>query len=521
MKKLISLFLAVLMIVATMPMAFAAEELAPVLIDPVNDPPVATAVEAGARLNTSTISGGAVKHPETGEILTDAVWKWQSSRTKVNAAGMYPAYCAHSSLDYPLMMDIYVDIIGNAVETEITSVPTIDSITYDGITKLGEIKLNGGVAVEKGTENTIEGVFSLVSNSGNSVADNIPNAGEYTIKVKFTPNDTEKYLPCEAPITFTVNPAIPTWKDGEAVITVPYGTKINSGFDVYVKNALDDSTGGLLRTWSYKTIDGEEITRDFLPSVGTHEVTADLNLNGTGSQNYQTNTTMTFTLVVEGKTLDCKVSSCYAGGYQVIDSSLDYSATKPQGTFTVIGKLGDKVISENTVKYGEIFETNEVDSGTYVYTMKYNPTQNDPFVIADSTSEFKYLRPWNVSINGEYNYTHKAGDVVNVKTNILTDFKGWKITDASGNAISVVLVDTSVDPIKEIGVADGFTESSDFYFVMPEGDVVFTAEYKSAGDIGDIDGIEDISDFFAKIIAWLKGIIEKIITFFKSIGDFS
>ena len=81
------------MIAVSVPVALAADDgnITLVLADPINDPPVASKVEAGARLRTSTISGGTLKVLETGEILTDIEWIWDKGGSFVNAAGMFSA----------------------------------------------------------------------------------------------------------------------------------------------------------------------------------------------------------------------------------------------------------------------------------------------------------------------------------------------------------------------------------------------------------------------------------------------
>lgn len=81
------------MIAVSVPVALAADDgnITLVLADPINDPPVASKVEAGARLRTSKITGGTLKVLETGEILTDVVWGWNKGSSFVNAPGMFSA----------------------------------------------------------------------------------------------------------------------------------------------------------------------------------------------------------------------------------------------------------------------------------------------------------------------------------------------------------------------------------------------------------------------------------------------
>ena len=123
-------------------------------------------------------------------------------------------------------MDIYVGIIGDTIETEIIEEPELYDIYYDGVTTWEDIKLEGGVAVEKGTDNVVDGTFTLVPGTG--LSSNIITPGTKSVKIAFNPTDTEKYSSSSMSlISIDVKKGIPAWKDGiTPVVTVPYGTTV-------------------------------------------------------------------------------------------------------------------------------------------------------------------------------------------------------------------------------------------------------------------------------------------------------
>ncbi len=499
MKKTLSLILAVLMIVATMPMALAAEEGAPVLIDPINDPPIATAVEAGARLSTSTLSGGAVKHPTTGEPLTGTVWKWVSSRTKVNEAGYYQAYCGSSELTQPLKIDVYVAIIGNAVATEINSVPLISEIIYDGHTTYGDISLADFVATEKGTDIKVEGIFSIQYETS------VIEAGNHTVKIFFTPNDAEKYLPCETSIDITVNPAKVNFVDenGNAIvpeITLDKALKVGSDLDGYLKSYLNAAASF---NWEETAGYGEML------KPGTSELTVKTICDNT---NYERYNTLTFKVNVNKQKMDAKIKNV-VDGQQIYFEGGDVIALK--GDFTVTYFFnGEKLGVLENVKLNQAFAIPMDKTGTYSCTAVYNGTADDFYdVTVIAPDPINFVLKYKATIEGK-SAEYAAGETVTAVAATPSNFVRWNITDTSGNPINVA-------------ITSGSLESYSIAFLMPEYDIVLSPEYKSAdsgsGDIdigiGDIDGIDGFLAWLKNLIEKIKGIFETIIEFFQSIGD--
>lgn len=245
----------------------------PVLVDE-NDPPVATRVEEGAKLSTSTISGGLMKNPynESETKVAAGEWEWANRRTTVNESGYYEAEFYVKGYELVTMM-VYVGINGDIIETSVLELPSIPELTYDGITTWKDITLSGGVAVEKDSTNVVEGTFSI----SDSWKIKVIEPGSYEIDASFTPNDTETYTKVDCKIPVTVNKAPIKFVDengNEIVpeITVPYGTKF---YDVvrllqpYVKGA--EYTALSLGDLEYKQCeDGTFTVTASAPSDGAH-----------------------------------------------------------------------------------------------------------------------------------------------------------------------------------------------------------------------------------------------------------
>ncbi len=465
MKKTLSLILAILMIVATMPMVFAVDEGAPVLIDPINDPPVATPVEAGARLNKSTISGGAVKHPTTGEVLNDAVWAWVSSRTKVNVSGYFQAYCVADALEDPLFFDIYVSIIGNAVETEFSVLPSITNFAYDGRT--WENIILDGTVVEKGTENVVDGTFSITNKLLTSA---IPT-GTHEVNVKFTPNDTEKYLPCETTVSVTVSKGTPAWKDGaDPVYKSSFGYELGR-IDEIIEFANVD---GKFYVVPYD-MEGNSLLGKKL-SVGTYTFKAKLNPDH-NNPNWEeayleythivTPVAAAFTDVsykYQTETLSGKINSAYVNG--TVDIFIDNELV-----------FDDEPVNATRFKVNWKPEDISVDS-THDLKIVYNAAEGDNAVVKEAYTgtitykakravEIKH-RHINVSANNS-NYDPEIGLIAGQTVTVyagLSDFRYWIVTDKDGNEVELEFTNGT-------SLAD-----REFSFVMPEYDLVFDVVFQ-------------------------------------------
>ena len=503
---------------------YSVKTITPVLADP-NSPPVATPVEeAGNRLSTSTISGGAVKNPYTGELLAGE-WYWTNRRTKVEEGGYYPAELSVGVGYDVISMDIYVGIVGDAVETTITEKPTIPEIIYTPGLKWQDISLVGGKAVALGTETEVAGTFS------HSLRGDV-TAGTQTIDVTFTPNDitTAKSSTCQ--ITVTINKAPIKFVDENGAeivpeITVPYGTKLTDGnMKYYISQAGCTAVAGNDGCWYDGTdadgyIFGTSASGE-APEVGTHyyEFIARPYTTVGVTSNYA-ETVLKLKVTVTPVEAEMKLDTTPIKGTDGLElwvwNKDTSSAARPEGTFTVY--LDGAVYKEN-LKYGEHFTWQPAQSKTYEFKATYTPTENDPFTIADFTMsrDIKLTRKLTASENILSGYgDFKYGATVEINANVASDnFAGWKITDAQGNEVALDGVDNSKTKIT---------------ITMPDYDIHVEALEKNAtsggsGGLGDID-FGDLSEgdsewaiinIIRNIIAMFKSFLQQLIETFQSIG---
>ena len=177
----------------------------PIYVDEVNDPVIATEVETGATLSSSTLSGGAMTNPYNSEepnILARS-WEWTDTTTIVNESGYYEAIFAPSGYT-PVTAQVYVKIAGSIPETEIIETPTITDFTYNPNITWKDIEINGGKAILKVEGTEVAGTFAVADKA----KDWVPIAGTHTVPVVFTPNDLEAALPYSFEITnVVVSPA--------------------------------------------------------------------------------------------------------------------------------------------------------------------------------------------------------------------------------------------------------------------------------------------------------------------------
>lgn len=410
----------------------------PVLVDE-NSPPVATQVEAGARLSTSTISGGAIKNPITNEIITDAVWKWESSRTKVNESGYYPARATSASSNggyNPFTIDVYVRIAGDVPEVEIKEYPTVPELTYSPNVTWADIELTGGKAVIKGTETEVEGTFAIKNLT------DIPNAKLTELAIVFTPANAEEALPYEFTIPVKVN-ALPI-SFGEdfkgTTADEPFEYEVAPG--TMMRDILSYIKGGLLNypTSSVTKIEDAnskaENGKVYMVSVLNYT-----NTNYTGSEAYIKTVfkDVEFTPTVKRST-----------GSGLNKFFIDCGDYRPEGTFTVY--CNGEEIAE--VKRGVVFDcavyTDE--GGTFEITTKYNPVENDYFIPASAlwsitVNPVRHITvantssmPFTVNGNSGHTATIRTGDAIELEF-LMEDFACFVIKDASGKEVTLEGVD--------------------------------------------------------------------------------
>ncbi len=416
----------------------------PVLVDE-NAPPVATEVEAGARLSTSTISGAAIKNPITNEIITDVVWNWESSRTKVNESGYYPARATVPSSNggyNPLTVNIYVRIAGDIPETAIAEYPTVPELTYNPNVTWADIELTGGKAVVKGTETEIEGSFTIKNLTA------VPNAKSTELTIVFTPANAEEALPYEFTIPVTVNPLPISFKGND-------GNFIVEGFEFEVEpgTLMRDVQSYLMDYLNYppQSVIGVEDRNSYAENGRTYKLTVQHD-----NSNY-VGTEVSFT--VKFKEVEFTPTIAFAGYNKY---KVDCGAYSPAGTFTVT--LNGEVIAE--VKEGVGFDcvTETDEGGTFEIVAKYNPTENDYFVISDATRtttvapkrELTVVSGMDFTVNGNKTYNAiRTGDVIKLTYN-MPEFAYFVIKDGNGKEVTLEGVDVT---------------SKEITFTMPDHDL--------------------------------------------------
>ena len=483
-------------------LTYDVEKVTPVFVDETNDPIVATKVEAGATLSTSTISGGKMANPYNAEEpnILAASWSWVDSRTVVTESGYYDVH--FNVIGYnEIVKQVYVEVNHAIVETTVSETPTISELTYDSTTKWSDLTLTGGVAVEKDTTNVVEGVFSIADNWKNKVVE----VGTHEIDVTFIPNDTEAYTKAECKISVTVNKAPIRFVDenGEDIvpeITVPYGTKFND-----ISRLLKPYVKGPEYIYFVMGDLSSQICAN-----GTYTVTATAPSDGA----HYEDTELTFKIVVEPKVINPKAYSS-TEGYYVYDNSGVYHV---EGTFDF---YIDGELYKSGVKYLEKVAYTPEKSGTHDIKFVYKPVENDNFAIENEITvtvtvnlTHKLTSSDNVGTFGDF----RNGTAIELVANIAAEnFAGWKITDAKGNEVTLDGVDNSKTKIT---------------ITMPDYDIHVEALEKNAtsggsGGLGDID-FGDLSEgdsewaiinIIRNIIAMFKSFLQQLIETFQSIGD--
>ena len=441
------------------PVLYDVETVTPVYVDEENDPVVASEIEAGATLSTSTLSGGKMTNPynpEEPKILA-RTWEWVTPSTVVNESGYYEAMFgpAGYTLTYA---QVYVRIAGEIPETTITEAPTVPVLNYDGVTTWGDIPLEGGKAELKVEGTAVEGTFAVTDYWKTRTV----NPGSYEIDVVFTPADPEAALPYSLKIPVTVNKGQMKFVDesgNEIVpeITVEYGTTfgdIHYYLESYV--AGDDAVSiGMV---------GIENANKTLCKDGTY--TASL-INRTDS-NYE-RTELPFKIVIKRKTLTPKLTVAVGSdGLIIRDSSGNYS---PKGTFTLEYTI-DGVPQEpiTGIKYETAFEFNYNKSGNYEYTIIYNEAEVDEyFIIDDFTTSNPIFLTWKFSATGMPAVeTYKYGSAVSYTAPAIDETKSDK----------PYYVFSEWSEVKGIEMTDEQKSNPEVSFTMPDNDVEFKASYK-------------------------------------------
>lgn len=499
-----------------------------VLIDE-NNPPVAISkIVKGATLSTVEITGGQVKNPyvETDSRADGAYWEWVNPDTIVTESGEFEATLHTAGGSYePMTRMVYVEVESSIEATKIVEAPTA---TLEYGQYFSEAVFEGGKVMAGDKE--VSGTFTRKSTSVVK-----PIVGVFdAVEVIFTPDDLEKYAPCEgtAVVTVTKGSYKLVDKNGEEVtvpeITLPYGAKFDRGdaLGVTLKLMIKDRSslsGADAPFISFPDHDTEEIA-----PVGTNTYTVRIYPSHEGNSNYQT-TYRQFVLTIEPVII---TTTAYWNTAGVLGGKLSHKA---KGTLDVF--VDGKLVADD-IKAGGANNEWSVDypipaTGDYTIKVVYNPTENDPYSMVDFekvvTAKIRrsitYADPSAVNhkINGdERTPIATLGDTIELSTFGGVAFLGWKITDMNGNEV-------------DLGIAD--LTATEITFTMPDYDLFVEAMYQKdepaddnngiggifgdldLGDLTEGDSDNPFENIINNLIAFFKNIINTIKNFFRGIGD--
>lgn len=459
------------------------ETVTPVYVDEINNPLVASEVEAGALLSSSIISGGTMTNPYNADepnILARS-WEWTNPDTVVNESGYYEArflpigYTATTA-------QVYVKIAGEVPETTISEMPVIEPLAYDASMTLKDVAIKGGVAVLKVEGTVVEGTFSIAE----SAEDYPLSVGTYNVPVTFTPADPEAALPYTFDVSITVTKAPIRFVDenGNDIvpeITVPYGTDFN-----YIPQLLKPYVKGA----EYTLISLGDLENTKVTEGGTYTVTASAPSEG----KYYEKTELSFKIIIEKQKLNPKL---YAepGKLYIQDTSGTY---RPEGTFTLTYYIeGEKQGTIEGIKYLERFDWNPTKSGDYEYKIVYvDATENEHYIIEPFNAASALTLSWAFKAPGAVEGTkYPYGSEVALEapatdpTKEDKPFYGFvKWEDANGNT----------------GLTEEELANREITFTMPDGDVELNATYKF--------------DFCLCIRYYIQIVVDWFNSFFQSIG---
>ncbi len=466
---------------------FTIKNTVPVLVSE-TDLPTATKVEVGARISTSTLTGGQVKNPYSGEVI-DANWKWSSSRTKVNESGYYEAKLSAGSGYEVITMMVYVGLAGEADETSIATPPSFGELAYIPGMTWGELSLTGGTAVIKGTTTEVAGSFAVTD----TWKDRAVSAGEFNVDVKFTPEDETVAMASVTQVAVTVATAPITFEteDGTGVptITVDYGKKTNDDMGLMLKQYVPEDVQ--IQYIDFYGLDGqllEHANKIYDPGSYTFTCRA-----RTQNKNYAT-TMLTFNVVINKVKINPQIEG--NGNRMIIrDVTGQYN---PKGTFDLY--INDELVKED-IPYNEYFTWEHTTSGDKNFKAVYKPGDDNRYEIDPITrNDTGIILEWNVVANNteiapkKYAYNSAVTLAAPAYDPATPDkpyygFAGWE--DVNGNT----------------GLAEEQLKNAEITFTMPDADVELKATYKFSIKLFFEWVLAQITQFFTFIVNAVKDLI--------------
>ncbi len=426
----------------------------PVFVDENDTVPVATEVEAGARLSTSTLSGAVTKNPyyeEESKILAGK-WRWVSSSVKVTASGYFQARLVVSGYEY-LYAWVPVRIAGDTsplkLPTVITENPTIEPVEIGS--KHSSLVLSGGIATDI-DGNELKGTFAVES------PDNTVSTMTASARIVFTPEDSA-YSTAVVSVLLKVNPTIMKFVDSDGNVIVPeieISYSSNKYYNVLstIKSKLAPYAicGSSSFNADYRNNNGVTLPgfNDYI-TIGTKEL--QINAKSTNSS-------------FESAILDIKVKVVPA---KVSNVTISYSNNKIVVLMSSLSSKLDGVFEyyANGEKIGTSTKGTSVStslswtpetSGLYDITVKYIPAENDKYYFDDIVYEGLAVNlnrnltveDAQIKISNRYETTYDFAynSDVTVIAKLNKAFDHWEITDKSGKEVVFENVDLSTTSLK-------------------------------------------------------------------------
>lgn len=500
-KKLLSVFLAVIMIMSCVPVvAFAATELTNRNVEIVVPTVTPKEITYGQNLGEVTVSGGEMWYngtqipgyftvssttivpavSEAYEVMfkfvpTDSNYSCRSTFRKANTTftGTWPT--------------IKISAQETVAESVLAEAPVV-TLPIDGGELLTKVSLSGGKVVDvDGKDITASGKWAWVEQSAV-----VTESATYTAKWTATNNDYESVT---ADVFVTVKTATCFVDEAGNVITpairIPFNSSITSD---YLKQYIEKFTAncGKFFIGMIPTIDTSEL--------GEYEYSVRI----VPDSDYYTIEMLTFKVIIEPKEISPTIS-VYANDEYAISVGGEYTIN-PKGTFDFY--VNDEIAVEG-INYGKRFTWCPEKSGTYVLKAVYNPVENDTYKVNEAVLEdFELKLTWEINcINCRAN-DYKYGEKAQVVHDLGTQFAGWVFYDENGNEFT----------------PENMEEYSSYVtFTMPDFSPTVKAKIIGEADDSGNDGNNSGSgnsgstSIFGRFIEFLRNLFEKYINIFKTI----
>ena len=431
---------------------YAVKKTTPILLNE-NNPPIATKIKEGQKLAESTISGGVMKNPYNDKVdISSRVWQWDNPDLVVTESGKYLAKWEGDTRGYEIVTEyIYVEVEKDQKATALKTMPTVN-FDYNPQFTWGEYSFDSAIAVVSGTDIEVPGTFSIIETK----TDKVPNAGTYEVEVVFTPDDTESYIGFTTNVAVTVN-AIPiSFIDNEGNVVEDFAFEVEPGTKMNDIKALITTN---LRVPKNAIISVED-NNAYAQNGRKYKLTINHDdRNYVGKELY-------FTVKFKNVELTPTITAIGLNAFKV--NCGDY---KPAGTFTITCNGEEITVTKANQDFAcEVWTDN---GGTYEIKAKYNPAENDYFIISDAEWAITVYAKRNLkasamtyTVNGDaYASEIRANDIIVAKTSY-EDFAHYVIKDGSGKEIVLEGVDIT---------------SREITFAMPDHDL--TIEIKTNKEI--------------------------------------